>query len=114
MRFLEIYNFYLKLDNKIYFLSKYFLELSLVNYKQIKFLPSIIATSAIYLSKKQDVLFDENELWNITGYTFNDIEECYLRLKEYIFHLDNTQYLAVKRKYSYEKYFSVSKDFKIF
>ena len=114
LRFLEIYNFYLKLDNKIYFLSKYFLELSLVNYKQIKFLPSIIATSAIYLSKKQDVLFDENELWNITGYTFNDIEECYLRLKEYIFHLDNTQYLAVKRKYSSEKYFSVSKDFKIF
>ena len=114
LRFLEIYNFYLKLDNKIYFLAKYFLELSLVNYKQIKFLPSIIATSAIYLSKKQDVLFDENELWNITGYTFNDIEECYLRLKEYIFHLDNTQYLAVKRKYSSEKYFSVSKDFKIF
>ncbi len=114
LRFLEIYNFYLKLDNKIYFLAKYFLELSLVNYKQIKFLPSIIATSAIYLSKKQDVLFDENELWNITGYSFNDIEECYLRLKEYIFHLDNTQYLAVKRKYSSEKYFSVSKDFKIF
>ena len=114
LRFLEIYNFYLKLDNKIYFLAKYFLELSLVNYKQIKFLPSIIATSAIYLSKKQDVLFDENELWNITGYTFNDIEECYLRLKEYIFHLDNTQYLAVKRKYSSEKYFSVSKNFKIF
>ena len=114
LRFLEIYNFYLKLDNKIYFLAKYFLELSLVNYKQIKFLPSIVATSAIYLSKKQDVLFDENELWNITGYTFNDIEECYLRLKEYIFHLDNTQYLAVKRKYSSEKYFSVSKNFKIF
>ena len=114
LRFLEIYNFYLKLDNKIYFLAKYFLELSLVNYKQIKLLPSIIATSAIYLSKKQDVLFDENELWNITGYTFNDIEECYLRLKEYIFHLDNTQYLAVKRKYSSEKYFSVSKNFKIF
>lgn len=114
LRFLEIYDFYLKLDNKIYFLAKYFLELSLVNYKQIKFLPSIIATSAIYLSKKQDVLFDENELWNITGYTFNDIEECYLRLKEYIFHLDNTQYLAVKRKYSSEKYFSVSKNFKIF
>ena len=114
LRFLEIYDFYLKLDNKIYFLAKYFLELSLVNYKQIKFLPSIVATSAIYLSKKQDVLFDENELWNITGYTFNDIEECYLRLKEYIFHLDNTQYLAVKRKYSSEKYFSVSKNFKIF
>ncbi len=114
LRFLEIYNFYLKLDNKIYFLAKYFLELSLVNYKQIKFLPSIIATSAIYLSKKQDVLFDENELWNITGYSFNDIEECYLRLKEYIFHLDNTQYLAVKRKYSSEKFFSVSKDLKIF
>ena len=114
LRFLEIYNYYLKLDNKIYYLVKYFLELSLLNYKQIKYSPSIISTSAIYLAKKQEVLFVENELWNVSGYKFEDIEECYKDLKEYIFQLNKSQYLAVKRKFSSEKFYSVSKNFKIF
>ena len=114
LKFLEIYNYYLKLDNKIYYLVKYFLELSLLNYKQIKYSPSIISTSAIYLAKKQEVLFVENELWNVSGYKFEDIEECYKDLKEYIFQLNNSQYLAVKRKFSSEKFYSVSKNFKIF
>ena len=114
LRFLEIYNYYLKLDNKIYYLVKYFLELSLLNYKQIKYSPSIISTSAIYLAKKQEILFVENELWNVSGYKFEDIEECYKDLKEYIFQLKNSQYLAIKRKFSTEKYFCVSKNFNIF
>ena len=114
LRFLEIYNYYLKLDNNIYYLVKYFLELSLLNYKQIKYSPSIISTSAIYLAKKQEVLFVENELWNVSGYKFEDIEECYKDLKEYIFQLNKSQYLAVKRKFSSEKFYSVSKNFKIF
>ena len=114
LKFLEIYNYYLKLDNNIYYLVKYFLELSLLNYKQIKYSPSIISTSAIYLAKKQEVLFVENELWNVSGYKFEDIEECYKDLKEYIFQLNNSQYLAVKRKFSSEKFYSVSKNFKIF
>jgi cyclin B len=114
LKFLEIYNYYLKLDNKIYYLVKYFLELSLLNYKQIKYSPSIISTSAIYLAKKQEVLFVENELWNVSGYKFEDIEECYKDLKEYIFQLNKSKYLAVKRKFSSEKFYSVSKNFKIF
>ena len=114
LRFLEIYNYYLKLDNNIYYLVKYFLELSLLNYKQIKYSPSIISTSAIYLAKKQEVLFVENDLWKVSGYKFEDIEECYKDLKEYIFQLNNSQYLAVKRKFSSEKFYSVSKNFKIF
>ena len=114
LKFLEIYNYYLKLDNKIYYLVKYFLELSLLNYKQIKYSPSIISTSAIYLAKKQEILFVENELWNVSGYKFEDIEECYKDLKEYIFQLKNSQYLAIKRKFSTEKYFCVSKNFNIF
>ena len=114
LKFLEIYNYYLKLDNKIYYLVKYFLELSLLNYKQIKYSPSIISTSAIYLAKKQEILFVENELWNVSGYKFEDIEECYKDLKEYIFQLNKSQYLAVKRKFSSEKFYSVSKNFKIF
>ena len=114
LKFLEIYNYYLKLDNNIYYLVKYFLELSLLNYKQIKYSPSIISTSAIYLAKKQEVLFVENDLWKVSGYKFEDIEECYKDLKEYIFQLNKSQYLAVKRKFSSEKFYSVSKNFKIF
>ena len=42
-------------------LSRYLLELSLVNYSFLKYAPSLIACAALYLSNK---IFQKNVNWN--------------------------------------------------
>jgi len=51
-RFLERYGGLAGLDEKGMFLARYLLELSLVEYKMLKFIPSNLACSAIYLVNK--------------------------------------------------------------
>jgi transcription initiation factor TFIIIB Brf1 subunit/transcription initiation factor TFIIB len=51
-RFLERYCKIAQADSMIFNLSRYLLELCLVNYKMIKYAPSNLAASALYLSNK--------------------------------------------------------------
>lgn len=52
MRFLERYAKLAECDEKLFTLSKYMLELSLVEVAMNKWPPSLLACSAIYMSKK--------------------------------------------------------------
>lgn len=51
-RFLERYSAILKTDSLIFNLSRYLLELTLLNYKVVKYSSSNLAASALYLSLK--------------------------------------------------------------
>ena len=51
-RFLERYSKVAKTDMVIFNLSRYLIELSLVNYKMLKYTNSNLAASALYLSLK--------------------------------------------------------------
>jgi hypothetical protein len=51
-RFLERYTKVAKADQLIFNLSRYLIELSLVNYKMLKFTNSNLAASALYLAMK--------------------------------------------------------------
>lgn len=51
-RFLERFSKVAKIDPLIFNLSRYLIELALVNYKTLKFKPSNLAASALYLSLK--------------------------------------------------------------
>jgi len=51
-RFLERYGRLAGLDERGFNLAKYLLELSLVEYKMLKFIPSVMACSTIYLVNK--------------------------------------------------------------
>ena len=48
-------------DKKTYMMARYLLELSLVEYGLLKYIPSNIAASAIYLTAK---IFKLNNTWN--------------------------------------------------
>jgi len=52
LKFLERYSFLGKCDELTYSLSRYLIELSLIECKMMKYLPSNLAASAIFLSKK--------------------------------------------------------------
>jgi hypothetical protein len=51
----------MKTDEKTYFMARYLLELSLIEYAMLKYTPSNIAASSIYLAAK---IFKMKNFWN--------------------------------------------------
>ena len=115
LRFLEIYKQYLKFDNKFFFLCRYLIEVALIDYKLIKYKPSFIASSAVFIGlkmyKKDNIScsFDENLLWEITNLKFEDIKDCIIKLIYSVEKMEKGKYLALKRKFSHENYMCISK-----
>ena len=114
-RFLEIYKQFLKFDDKFFFLCRYLIEVALIDYKLIKFKPSFIASSAVFIGLKlykQDNIFcsfEENNLWEITKVQFEDIKDCVIKLIYSVEKMEKGKYLALKRKFSHENYMCISK-----
>ena len=115
-RFLEIYKFYLKFDDKFFFLCNYLIEVALIEYNLIKFQPSIITTSAIFIAlkiyNKDNIIcnFEENDLWNISKLNFDNVRDCVIKLIYSVEKLEKSKYLALKKKFSSEKFMCVSKN----
>ena len=59
--FLQRYSKLMEADKKTYMMARYLLELSMVEYSLLKYIPSNIAASAIYLAAK---IFKLKNTWN--------------------------------------------------
>ena len=59
--FLQRYSKLMNSDEKTYMMARYLLELSLIEYAMIKYTPSNIAASAVYLAGK---IFKVKNTWN--------------------------------------------------
>ena len=107
--FLEILKKKLDLDQKTFYLAWFLMELSLINYKMLKFKYSQIAASAVLIAIKTLNYFNIVEFEKNTGYNEKDIEEC---VKEIInFNIYNLTHSlqAIRKKFSTRKYDEVSK-----
>ena len=120
LRFLEIYRYYLDLDENNFFRCSYLNEICLINYSLCSFSPSLIACACLYLNLKSNILYfkgyNEEQLFQTTGYSKIDINNCLNRLIKAVSKIEepDNKFTAVKKKYSLEKYKKVSIDsFKI-
>ena len=120
LRFLEIYRYYLDLDEINFYRCSYLNEICLINYSLCSFNPSLIACACLYLNLKSNILYfkgyNEEQLFKITGYNKLDINNCLNRLVKALSKIEepDNKFTAVKKKYSLEKYKKVSIDsFKI-
>lgn len=107
--FLEIFKKKLDLEQKTFYLAWFLMELSLINYKMLKFKYSQIAASAVLIAIKTLNYFNIVEFEKNTGYNEKDIEEC---VKEIInFNIYNLTHSlqAIRKKFSTRKYDEVSK-----
>jgi Cyclin len=109
-RFLERYSRVHGIDERTYYLARYLIELALIEYKMIKYAPSNIACSAMYLACK---IF-KKEAWNnkmsrVAKYTESQVRPCAKDLCVLLQHASKTSLQAVKKKFSYEKYMEISK-----
>ena len=116
LRFLEIFRHYLDLNDINFYRCCYLCEICLINYNLCSFRPSLIACVCLYLNLKSNILYykgyNEEQLFNITGYQIIDIKNCLNKLITAMSKIEEpgNKFTAIKRKYSLEKYMKVSND----
>jgi len=109
-RFLERYSNVHGTDERTYNLAKYLIELSLVEYKMLKYTPSNIAASALYLSSKILKKTPWNEyLERNAQYTEQEVRPCAKDLCVLLQNAPKTSLQAVRKKFSQKKYMEISK-----
>ncbi|XP_062227742.1 cyclin-A2-1-like [Phragmites australis] len=89
------------------FLANYLAELTLIDYGFLKFLPSVVAASAVFLARWT---LDPSDLpWNYTlehytSYKSSDIQTCVCALRELQHNTSNCPLNAIREKYRQEKF----------
>jgi len=109
-RFLERFARVCRFDERSFNLARYLLELALIEFKMIKYVPSNLACSAIYLVNK----LEKREAWPDFMINHTKYNEMQLRAaaKDFCLLLQNSgkgNLQAVKRKFSSNKFLEVSK-----
>jgi len=110
LKFLERYAMLAQTDEKMLNMAKYLLELALVEYKMLKYSPSNIACSAIYLINK----INKREGWpsnmaKNTKYAETQLRPCAKDLCMLLQNVGKSSLQAVRRKFSSSKYTQASK-----
>ncbi|KAL6660930.1 hypothetical protein ACP70R_000314 [Stipagrostis hirtigluma subsp. patula] len=88
------------------FLANYLAELALVDYGFLRFLPSVVAASAIFLARwtlKSDHPWNHT-LEHYTSYKSSDIKICVCALRELQHNTSNCPLIAVREKYRQQKF----------
>lgn len=110
LRFLERYSKLVHLDQKSFHFCRYLLELALVEYKILKYLPSQLACAAIYLYNR----LNKREGWSDvlaknSKHEESNIKSCAKDLLAILQGTEQSQLQAVKRKFASIKLFEASK-----
>lgn len=98
-----------QVDANKHTLAKYFMELTIVEYDMVQYLPSQIAAAALCLSMK---LLD-NSKWTETlnhysSYSENDLFQTMQKLASLVIKAENSKLTAVRTKYSSSKFMKIS------
>ncbi|KAL5206279.1 hypothetical protein ABZP36_034488 [Zizania latifolia] len=89
------------------YLANYLAELTLIDYSFLKFLPSVVAASAVFLARWT---LDQSDLpWNrtlehYTSYKSSDIQICVCALRELQHNTSNCPLNSVREKYRQQKF----------
>lgn len=110
LTFLERYKMLLQYDNRMYFLSRYLIELSLLDCKFLKYTASNLAASALYLSGK--IL--KKEFWNSSlskesKFSENDVRICSKELCIILQNSPNCYLSSIRKKYAQNEYDGISR-----
>ncbi|XP_078177977.1 cyclin-A3-1-like [Carex rostrata] len=95
------------LDLALEFLAYYLAELSLIDYGCIKFLPSVVAASAVYLARF--TIDPSNHPWSkkletSTGYKVRELKECIYALHELQLNKRCSSLSAIREKYKQHRF----------
>ncbi|KAI3468453.1 hypothetical protein Pfo_025116 [Paulownia fortunei] len=88
-------------------MAGYLAELSLLSYCMLRFLPSLVAASSVFLA--QYILFPSKRPWNATlqHYTLyqpSDLHECVMALHGFCYNSSGSNMPTIRMKYSQQRY----------
>ncbi|KAK7310823.1 hypothetical protein RJT34_08574 [Clitoria ternatea] len=92
---------------QIEFLSSYLAELCLLDYDCLRFLPSIVAASVVFLAKfiiRPEVHPWTSSLWECSGYKSIELKECVLVLHDLYLSRKAASFKAAREKYKQHKF----------
>ena len=119
-RFLERYSKIAKADSPTFYLAQYLLELALLDSKMNQYKPSLLASTAIYVSLRVQ-LSDSNrrrssqtsvwtrDLVENTGYANNDLQNCAKNYFQLASLIQRSELQAILRKFTMPKYMEVAR-----
>ncbi|KAG1334051.1 putative Cyclin-A2-1 [Cocos nucifera] len=89
------------------YLASYLAELTLIDYSFLKYLPSVIAASAVFLARW--TLDQSDQPWNLTlehytSYKASDLKATVLALQELQMNFKNCPLNAIREKYRQQKF----------
>lgn len=98
-------------DRKSYLLARYYAERTLQEYKMLKYLPSTIAASAVYMALKvtHGTARWSSEMHRGTKYSEATLKPCVTDMVSIINNSSNTSLQAIRKKYSSHRYLRVAK-----
>ncbi|RDX60206.1 putative cyclin-A3-1, partial [Mucuna pruriens] len=105
--FLKIFVSVVSENQKIEYLGSYLAELSLLDYDCLRFLPSIVAASVIFLARF--IITPEVHPWSFvlrecSGYESVELKECVLILYDLFLSRKTVSSKAVREKYKHQKF----------
>ncbi|CAG9324748.1 unnamed protein product [Blepharisma stoltei] len=111
LRFLERYARISNLNERGYSMAKYFIELSIIEYKMLRYKASILAASAIYLANKiqgSQIVWPQSLVEN-SPYKESDLKPCARDLCMLVQGAEKCSLQAIRKKYSQPAYLEVAK-----
>jgi len=107
--FLERYSKIVGMDQKAFYLCQYLIELALLDYRMLKYRPSLLVCGAIQFThrvfKRQA---SEEALYKTTGYNDQMVKLCAKDLFLTVKTIERSTLKALKRKFLASKYMEVS------
>ena len=107
--FLQIFRKKFDLEQKTFNYAWFLMELSLINYKMLKFKMSQIAASAILIAIKTLNYNNKADFEKNTGYSEDSLQECVKEINNFNIYNSTHSLQAIRRKFSSKKFDEVSK-----
>lgn len=108
-RYMEIFNRYLKLEDNAIMFCRYLLELFLVEYKMIKYNPSLLAASTMYITLKITKKAEAEKVTQLIGYSDEVLKECAKDICQILDNVEKNSLQAIRNKFSLPKFMEVAK-----
>jgi len=108
-RYMEVFNRYLKLEENAIMFCRYLLELFLIEYKMIKYNPSLLAASTMYITLKITKKVEAEKVTQLTGYSDETLKECAKDICGILDNVEKNTLQAVRKKFSLPKFMEVAK-----
>jgi hypothetical protein len=108
-RYLELYNYFLKLDESSFMFSRYLLELYLVDYKMLKYNPTLLASASLYITLKITKKGEAEKICSLTEYPEERLRDCAKDICLILDNVEKSNLQAVRKKFSLSKFLEVAK-----